>query len=777
MFRLHPLGVILTAASLVFISVLLSGCQSSPVNQNYHKLLEWKYSDLKLLDSIDTVIPDQDLVAAYSRKEIDSIQMRLDFLDLDHYLGKDIYIPIDTNPGGQFQIITEKGGQLVSDIRWDYLLTITASGDVEIVDKTYSGVVGAQIFIIYDSSQDRIVIDVSRSDLLRLFNNAKLEVIITSPGEQKIIDKSGTFSSDGPSPARSKVVFTFWNTFLSNTPAQTLRSWAGAHAGPMSSRHGLKYLFDAADRTHSTIFIFDLLTPNNVSALDYINVLPRIRELADKGVLGLPANGINEQLNMNNRNYSTLSSGWNGPHYKNNAEWKISTEFNNLDIKKNTTLFDLWNFYMSKSIDNYIISDIDYAQQSNKKTDCDLTPSYEYLDQPIENVSLECKKLLVSFANDQLISPLVLGGDFSKSVLGDPAISADVFSYIASHPWIQVLTIQDLLTQGNLLAVDSPFNQGNSTAENTTIPQSEPMSNSFNTVIQDKVYASLILSPPNQLTNLAWQLYYSLLIPGTPDLVSLQENYLGQIGEILTAANWAEAPVDIQSCDLDLDYDGENECILANDQVFIVIEKAGGYIPFVFTRDTKGIHQLIGPTWEFIIGLSDPSTWDAKLGVRGDFDQILGAFQDQFTNWQLYNVKISDNKIELYNDNMSMRKTIEVYPDKIHIDVENNIQSLIDPLIPLVVDPWQRYTTHWGDFYTGVKTPLGYKWGFRLSEMIGINSTSTFNIYRFNETREALSTPEDPNFDYSPGHYLPYPMALVEFTSSESLSVDIVIHP
>ena len=27
----------------------------------------------------------------------------------------------------------------------------------------------------------------------------------------------------------------------------------------------------------------------------------------------------------------------------------------------------------------------------------------------------------------------------------------------------------------------------------------------------------------------------------------------------------------------------------------------------------------------------------------------------------------------------------------------------------------------------------------------------------------ALSRPEDPNFDYSPGHYLPFPMALVEF--------------
>ena len=53
--------------------------------------------------------------------------------------------------------------------------------------------------------------------------------------------------------------------------------------------------------------------------------------------------------------------------------------------------------------------------------------------------------------------------------------------------------------------------------------------------------------------------------------------------------------------------------------IFIVIEKDGGYIPFVFTRDAQGIHQIIGPTWEFIIGLSDPSSWDIKLGVRSEF--------------------------------------------------------------------------------------------------------------------------------------------------------------
>jgi hypothetical protein len=50
-------------------------------------------------------------------------------------------------------------------------------------------------------------------------------------------------------------------------------------------------------------------------------------------------------------------------------------------------------------------------------------------------------------------------------------------------------------------------------------------------------------------------------------------------------------------------------------------------------------------------------------------------------------------------------------------------------------------------------------------------------FYPFNATREALSNPEDPNFDYSRGHYLPYPMALAEITASGEYSVDVIINP
>jgi hypothetical protein len=268
-----------------------------------------------------------------------------------------------------------------------------------------------------------------------------------------------------------------------------------------------------------------------------------------------------------------------------------------------------------------------------------------------------------------------------------------------------------------------------------------------------------------------------MLEPGSAELNSLRDNYMGQIGQILAAANWAEAPSDIQTCANDIDFDGMNECILANKHIFAVIERSGGYISFVFASDSNGIHQVIGPTWEFIIGLSDPSSWDPQLGVRGDSVQILGAFPDQFSEWNNYNFLMAPGKIELDNGNMSMRKSFRLFPDKIQIVVQSTDPSQINPSIPLVVDPWQRFTPQWGDSYSLASAPSGLNWGITHGMQVGVYSTNPVIAYTFNATHTALAHPEDPNFDYLRGHYLPFPMTLVEITSSISYSADIVINP
>jgi hypothetical protein len=178
---------------------------------------------------------------------------------------------------------------LACDISWDYLIRITAAGETELLDNNGDAIKGRPLFIVYDYEQDIMIIDLLHSEFPLISPRTKIQVIITPPGIDEIADKSEPFSTETPSPARVKVLFAFWNTFSSDTPAQTLRAWAGAHAGPMSSPHGLKYLIAAAEHTNSTVFLLDLLTPQNISALDYIDTLPWIQILSARGVLALPA--------------------------------------------------------------------------------------------------------------------------------------------------------------------------------------------------------------------------------------------------------------------------------------------------------------------------------------------------------------------------------------------------------------------------------------------------------------------------------------------------------
>ncbi len=294
----HHKHFILAAVVLLMLAILSTGCQSIVLPMQQESLLEWKYADLRLLDPMDAATPGNDLVAMYTRTMEDSFQIRLDFLALGEDLENDIYIPIDTNPGGTFALLTHDNSEIRSDLQWDYLLKITRTGDAGIIDSQYAPVNGPLLFVIFDSSQDRIIIDVMHNHLPIYPGITRLQAIVTTPGSSIVADRSAIFAIDSPPPPRVQVVFAFWDTFSASTPAQALRSWAGAHSGPMSSRHGLKYLLDAAERHHTTVFLLDLLTQENLSALDYMHAISQIRDLASRGIIGLPE----QQGSSNTRN-------------------------------------------------------------------------------------------------------------------------------------------------------------------------------------------------------------------------------------------------------------------------------------------------------------------------------------------------------------------------------------------------------------------------------------------------------------------------------------------
>jgi len=52
--------------------------------------------------------------------------------------------------------------------------------------------------------------------------------------------------------------------------------------------------------------------------------------------------------------------------------------------------------------------------------------------------------------------------------------------------------------------------------------------------------------------------------------------------------------------------------------------------------------------------------------------------------------------------------------------------------------------------------------------MTRIQAEGPITIRSFNEALNLLATPEDPDYEYPPGHYVPFPMAIVEVEIKDS---------
>jgi hypothetical protein len=115
--------------------------------------------------------------------------MRLDFLDLGDTSHQDLYIPIDTNPGGLTQITTDKNNTLATDIAWDYLIKISSSGKVEILNSQQMPVLGMSLLIVRDREQDYLVLSFKRDALPLNLARTHFQVIVTPAYQNTIVDR------------------------------------------------------------------------------------------------------------------------------------------------------------------------------------------------------------------------------------------------------------------------------------------------------------------------------------------------------------------------------------------------------------------------------------------------------------------------------------------------------------------------------------------------------------------------------------------------------------
>lgn len=481
---------------------------------------------------------------------------------------------------------------------------------------------------------------------------------------------------DGAFPSQTApLLLTFYNTFAGRFPAEALRSWDGAHTGPRGERHGLKHLLDAAREYQIPIVLLDLKEPQNLSALDAMGLLPHLQQTEQDGTLILPGTAEQDSL----FGFSPSQFGW-------------DAEMSPLNFAFSNDPGHIYQSLFSKTSILPIAIETDTTQPAS------------------DGAPLEVRRELLEIALDlDEKNLLVLGGSLRDSTWGSPDRVGAAFAYIASRPYIQILTADDL----------------------TDFPR--------------KLGKPELRHYPQDGTSEKLQAHYKKLTQPVLDF----------------AADWTGTQ--LSTCEIDIDQDNQPECILANEEFLAVLDPRGARLTYLFTLerdDNLSYTQLIGPSWQVAVGLSNPSSWVLSQGEAADPGAYPGAFTDRDDPFKPYEPVIDWHTIKFTSLDGTRTKIISLSHNGIEVEYKTQEATLVQ--LPLLVDPEIRFTPGWARVYIQEKTPGEVAWGLENGPMVRIQTKGPVMIRAFNDSLSLLAGPEDPDFDYPAGFYVPFPMAIAE---------------
>jgi hypothetical protein len=234
----------------------------------------------------------------------------------------------------------------------------------------------------------------------------------------------------------------------------------------------------------------------------------------------------------------------------------------------------------------------------------------------------------------------------------------------------------------------------------------------------------------------------------------------------VAASHWADQPFTQYDCSSDPDHDLHPECILANKYYFAVIETDGARLTHLF----YGEHQFVGPTAQFAIGLSDPSEWNKLPGDAADPGQIMGAFMDEIQPFQEYTASWpAPDTLTLTSADGSHLKTFRLTGNGLEVTVQ--VSDSMSTRIPLAVDPQIFFSGP--SEYRAALSADSWTWGPANGTRVQIQTNAALSAEGFTASLPFVGLPEDPNVEYPPGHYLPFPLSLVIIYSNGNFRVQI----
>jgi len=721
--------------------------------------IDWKYSDLKAFDQPGEINPGADLVAVYFRESDHRCEIRLDLLASSLEVIPEAYFLIDFLPGGQnyVRIANEK---INTSVEWDFALRLLPNDFIQHIEPEISSssiiyTTPLQIKAKRNFEQDTIEIQF-RCDAIGIeLPGAKIGIILVDPSETDLgsrIDQSTAILIDSAPPASANILMLFTETFAGKTPAQAVKNWDGAHTGPESARHGLSHLLKAVDFYRVPVFLVDLKTPQNLSALDAIGVLHDLIRLEQEELLILPDYSFIQlssepEFSLPTNVYSDALS-WSKQVSK-EMGLASSTFFTASQWPQTADLPAGYQFFLPAA--SPVMQQINICKSGQIKFLCSPPPqdvTINYIQHQNEigsaGLTISARETLILSAMRNKGEIVVFGGSLAQSVWGNIGISDRVFKYFQSHPWINPVNSNDLLTwvvspeaivEFKPTAVTQPKSVDGKLPVEFDIPQA----------LVNSITERLNQLPLNSVTTFARQSFYALLSTNNPQQHQLNAASLGQIGHLIYAAKWASGPETQLDCNNDINWDGINECIISTKNIFASFDTIGGSMVSAFALTDTGIEQIATSSYQVANGLSDPFRWKSELGVHGDPDAPGAALvEPAFANKEFLS-RIEGNSLFFESSDGTIKKEIRLFADRIRIDYQLATPQVIQ--FQSSSNPWERYSANWRERYAK-KTIL---------------TNMQFQETAFWQPLPYLNEPEDPNFDYGRGFFTLFPFDIFTF--------------
>lgn len=696
-----PQSHFLSVLLIVLVAVALVSCSATRPET------PWVHADLRLLDNLDEGIsPAADILAVYTRLMPAVLEIRVDLLDI--------------TPKDDYAITLTLWDDL--DYFQDPLIITIPSRGLAHTDSIASGVSAFLPDVLRDSWLDTVTIRLNRFQMgsQYFFDLTTYAGVPLKQADQVLNIQSNKSAQVGRVP----VILAFWNVFTATTPMQALRQWDGAHSGPLGDRHGLKHLLDAALKYEVPLVLLDIKTPASLAALNTVGGIGYLRNLSERRLViltetanGNPTGKALELNQMAEQGFGIPSSPYlYNPSGESGGSFLV--QFTTLADPNHIGLFEAKRYFP--------------------------LPQASEMQATSSGPAMELRRTLVNAAFEGDVSLIIpIGGDFARSTWGNSDSAGKTLGWLSAHPWILPLSESDLTEFPNKpMQLSNPPLEGEAPA---WLPALEG-------------------APANSVSESAWLTSFMVSSPSKNDkLQALRAVSAGQVGELLAAARWAAAPFHEINCSDDLDGDNQPDCVLANLQYFAIIDPLGARLTNLFFLDALGPHQIVGPTSQFVVGLSDPSEWDLELGEASDPGAITGAFEDGLGPWVTYDFEISGEGIVFANPDESIGKTFRMSVDGLVVDYQASAPVSIR--IPLVVDPQEFFIGP--STYTITQTPTSLIWGSEQGISVEISSNVTITAENFAEALPFLTLPENPDKEYPAGSYLPFPFAVATLQGQE----------